>query len=98
MSWAGLKWARPAERRLTASAGTSGAQFCSLSPRIWPCFSFLGVHSGEEKGERRRYRRGAGDDGETKARQTDGLKGREREREMARQRKTEERENQSGKK
>lgn len=41
MSWAWLKWARPAERHLTASAGTSGAQFCLLSPPIWPCFSLL---------------------------------------------------------
>lgn len=39
MSWAWLKWARPAEQSLTASAGTSGAQFCLLSPPIWPCFS-----------------------------------------------------------
>lgn len=51
MSWAGLKWARPAERRLTASAGTSGAQFCQLSPRIWPCFSYLGLRSGKEREE-----------------------------------------------
>ena len=54
MSWAWLEWAPATERHLTASAGTSGAQFCWLSPRIWRCFSFLGVCSANEKRERER--------------------------------------------
>lgn len=54
MSWAGPKWLRS----LTASAGTSGAQFCWLSPRIWPCFSILDAHSENEKRERKRQRNG----------------------------------------
>lgn len=51
MSWAGPKWLR----YLTASAGTSGAQFCWLSPHIWPCFSFW-MHTVKMRRERERDR------------------------------------------
>lgn len=92
MSWAGPKWLRS----LTASAGTSGAQFCWLSPRIWPCFSFW-MHTVKMRRERERPRNGWKESDRDKS-NTEGLKERDgRTKKDGEKRKTKI-ENQSGKK